>query len=94
MDYCGGGGSKRYVAPPPPPNLKLFIIFLAYVLRWLSFYHNSQTRTNRHCNISDFILTAPEMKIYVTEFAKSEDPVETSHNELPHLDLHCVPSSL
>ena len=27
-------------------------------------------------------------------FANSVDPDEVAHNELPHLDLHCLPSSL
>ena len=36
---------------------------------------------------------APEMKI--AEFAeKSVDPDEVAHNEPPHLDLHCLPTSL
>ena len=28
----------------------------------------------------------------VVEFAKSVDPDEAAHNELPHLNLHCLPS--
>ena len=34
----------------------------------------------------------PEMKI--AEFAKSVDLDEVAHNEPPHLDPHCLPSSL
>ena len=34
----------------------------------------------------------PETKI--ADFAKSIDPDEAVHNEPPHLDLHCLPSSL
>ena len=34
----------------------------------------------------------PEMKI--AEFANSVDLDEVVHNEPPHLDLHCLPSSL
>ena len=34
------------------------------------------------------------MKIHVTEFANSVDPDEVAHYEPPHLDLHCLPSSL
>ena len=34
----------------------------------------------------------PRMKI--AEFANSVDPDEVAHNEPPHLDLHCLPSSL
>ena len=30
----------------------------------------------------------------VAEFANSIDPDEAAHNELPHLDLHCLLSSL
>ena len=35
------------------------------------------------------ILTVPEWKI--VEFANSIDPDEATHNELPDLDLHCLP---
>ena len=28
------------------------------------------------------------------EIANSIDPDQAAHNELPHLDLHCLPSSL
>ena len=34
----------------------------------------------------------PEMQI--AEFANSVDLDEVAHNELSHLDLHCLPSSL
>ena len=34
------------------------------------------------------------MKTRVGEFADSVDPDEVAHNEPPHLDLHCLPSSL
>ena len=37
-------------------------------------------------------LTTTEMKI--AEFANSVDLDEVAHNEPPHLDLHCLPSSL
>ena len=30
----------------------------------------------------------------IDEFANSVDPDEVAHNEPPHLDLHCLPSSL
>ena len=36
----------------------------------------------------------PEMKIHVAEFANNIDLDEVAHNEPPHLDLHCLPSSL
>ena len=35
---------------------------------------------------------APKLK--TVEFANSVDQDEVAHNELPHLDLHCLPSSL
>ena len=38
------------------------------------------------------ILTAPKIKI--VKFANRVDPDEAAHNELPHLDLHCLPSIL
>ena len=37
-------------------------------------------------------LKAPEMKI--VEFANSVESDEAAQNELPHLDLHCLPSDL
>ena len=37
-------------------------------------------------------LSVPEAKI--AEFANSVDLDEVAHNEPPHLDLHCLPSSL
>ena len=37
-------------------------------------------------------LQLPEMKI--AEFANSVDLDEVAHNEPPHLDLRCLPSSL
>ena len=39
-------------------------------------------------------LKALKMKIHVVEFAHSVDPDEAAHDELAHLDLHCLPSSL
>ena len=30
----------------------------------------------------------------VVEFANSIDPDEVAHDEPPHLNLHCLPSSL
>ena len=37
-------------------------------------------------------IKVPEMKI--AEFANSRDPDEVAHNEPPHLELRCLPSSL
>ena len=37
-------------------------------------------------------LSVPETKI--AEFADSVDLDEMAHHEPPHLDLHCLPSSL
>ena len=39
-------------------------------------------------------LYMPKMNILVVEFANSLDPNELAHNEPPHLDLYCLPSSL
>ena len=39
-----------------------------------------------------FALKLPKMKI--AEFANIVDPDEVAHYELPHLDLHYLPSSL
>ena len=41
-----------------------------------------------HCNS----LTSRDVKL--AEFAKCVDLDEAAHNEPPHLDLHCLPSSL
>ena len=38
------------------------------------------------------ILSLPETKI--ADFANSVDLDEVAHKEPPHLDLHCLPSSL
>ena len=38
------------------------------------------------------ICTEPKLKI--DEFANSVYQDEAAHNELPHLDLHCLPSSI
>ena len=32
--------------------------------------------------------------IKTAKFTNSVDPDEVAHNEPPHLDLHCLPSSL
>ena len=37
-------------------------------------------------------LKVPNTKI--SEFANTADPDEMAHNELSHLDLQCLPSSL
>ena len=38
---------------------------------------------------------AIEVQLYtVIEFANNLDPVEAAHNELPHLDLQCLPPCL
>ena len=42
--------------------------------------------------ISGLTLKVPETKI--AEFANSVDLDEVAHNEPPHLELHCLPSSL
>ena len=43
-----------------------------------------------HC----LTLKMPRTKKKKNEFANSVDPEEMAHNELPHLDLHCLPSGL
>ena len=46
------------------------------------------------CNTTPNILTllVPETK--AAEFANSVDLDEVAHNDPPHLELHCLPSSL
>ena len=46
---------------------------------------------NHNCCLI-FQLLVPEIK--KDEFANSVDLGELAHNEPPHLDLHCLPSSL
>ena len=41
---------------------------------------------------SNLTLSVPETNI--ADFANSVDLDEVAHNEPPHLDLHCLPSSL
>ena len=43
-------------------------------------------------DVSMLTLKVPETEI--AEFANSVDLVEVAHHEPPHLDLHCLPSSL
>ena len=45
------------------------------------------------CLNSDVVFMLKRQKVKV-KFANSIDPDEAAHNELPHLDLHCLPSSL
>ena len=45
---------------------------------------------DEHC--SCITPKAPNRKI--VEFVNRVDPDEVAHNEPPHLDLHCLPSSL
>ena len=42
--------------------------------------------------VKELTLSLPETKI--AEFANSMDLDEVAQNEPPHLDLHCLPSSL
>ena len=39
-------------------------------------------------------LTRPLLETEIAEFANSVDLDEVAHDEPPHLDLHCLPSSL
>ena len=39
-------------------------------------------------------LTLKQQKLKIVEFANSLDPDEAAPNELPHLDLHCLPTHL
>ena len=41
-----------------------------------------------------FILTLSVPETKIAEFAHSVDLDEVAHNEPPHLDLSCLPSSL
>ena len=45
-------------------------------------------KKNRYFEVSVFEITT------VAEFANNLDPDEVAHNEPPHMDLHCLPSSL
>ena len=47
------------------------------------------------CGIIDlFFLSLYVTEMKIAEFANSVDLDEVAHNEPPHLDLHCLPSSL
>ena len=46
----------------------------------------------KDCGSYSITLYLPVTKI--AEFANSVDLDEVAHNEPPHLDLHCLPSSL
>ena len=38
-------------------------------------------------------LTLKVQKLKIVKFANSVDPFEETHNELPLLDIHCLPKS-
>ena len=42
---------------------------------------------------SEMLLTLKAPKLKIAEFANSVDSDEAAHDELPHLDPHCLPSS-
>ena len=42
---------------------------------------------------SVLIFTANKIIIHIMEFTNGIDPDEVAHNEPPHLELHCLPSS-
>ena len=49
------------------------------------------------CNfgtLTRYFLTVCATVMKIAEFANSVDPDEVALNEPPHLDLHCLPSSL
>ena len=50
---------------------------------------NADTCSHMYCQLN-LLSTRDEN----TEFANSIDLDEVAHNEPPHLDLHCLPSSL
>ena len=48
---------------------------------------------NYSVNLMNF-LNSLNTRDEIAEFANSVDLDEVAHNEPPHLDLHCLPSSL
>ena len=50
------------------------------------------SKKSAYYRLADLTLQVPETKI--AEFANSVDLDEVAHNEPPHLDLHCLPTSL
>ena len=58
----------------------------------LSVYPLIAEEASNPCLIHILTLQVPEMK--KAEFANSVDLDEVAHNEPPHLDLYCLPSSL
>ena len=46
------------------------------------------------CLIVFHLLTLLLPQMQIAEFANSVDLDEVAHDEPPHLDLHCLPSSL
>ena len=57
-------------------------------LKFYCIYSSS----DKHLFSLDLTLKAPKMK--TAEFANSVDPDEVAHKEPPHLNVHCLPSSL
>ena len=62
----------------------MFIVFTRFILQGRPLCFVSLFR--------ELSLELQETKI--AEFANSVDLDEVAHNEPPHLDLHCLPSSL
>ena len=62
-----------------------------YVHCKILLFHFGDNNGNYFMNPTYFT-QIPEMKI--AEFANSIDPDEVAHDETPHLDLHCLPTSL
>ena len=58
----------------------------------LGFPNNDVGKIAESCYCISSFPIVPETKI--TEFSNSIDLDEVAHNEPPHLDQHCLPSSL
>ena len=59
---------------------------------FFSFFLHSRQVYHRLTGLRGLTFTASGTK--TAEFANSVDPNEAAHNEPPHQDLHCLPSSL
>ena len=73
--------------------LPFFSRFANYFYPMLNFSHFKYGRINSgYLDTNELTLKKPKMRI--TESLNSTDPDEVAHHEPPHLDLHCLPSSL
>ena len=59
-----------------------------------SLKNNEKIFMNVVCCSRDWRFKGKALEMKIDKFANNVDPDKVAHNEPPHLDLHCLPSSL